>query len=440
MFADQKMQTSTPAVILGGLGHNSLCIARSLGRLGVPVYSVDSASGAFASFSRYCKAKFCWDESLPAAASVQFLLALGRRIGQRSILIATTDEAAAFIAENAQTLRQWFIFPSIDSRLVHSLSSKKEMYHLATKLGIVTPKAIFPRSRREVLAFLETAELPIMLKGIDGNRLSKRCGQRMFIAQTESDLLKKYDAAEDLENPNLMLQEYIPGGDQTVCGLEGYFNESSDCIFAVTGKKLRQWPAYMGVTTLGICLKIEAIEKITREFMKAIAYKGILDIGYRYDARDGVYKLLDVNPRIGCTFRLFAAENGMDVARALYLDLTGQRVAPSVAREGRKWIVEDLDALSSLRYLLDRKLTLRQWVSSFRGIQETAFLDFHDPLPFLAMCLTRGRQALRWIGEKRFRRRARQAGRWQAVKPRRSVLLRPRTREREFSRDQSAGQ
>jgi D-aspartate ligase len=409
------MQTSTPAVILGGLGHNSLCIVRSLGRLGVPVYSVDSTLGAFASFSRYCRGNFAWDDNLPTAESIQFLLALGRSIGQRSILIATTDDTTALIADHANALQEWFIFPSIGSQLVRSLCSKKEMYHLATKLGIATPKATFPSSRRDVLTFLETAELPIMLKGIDGNRLSKRCGQRMFIAQTESELLKKYDAVEDLENPNLMLQEYIPGGDETVGEFEGYFNESSDCVFAVTGKKLRQWPAYMGVTTLGICLKIEAIEKITREFMKAIGYKGIVDIGYRYDSRDGLYKVLDVNPRIGCTFRLFVAENGMDVARALYLDLTGQPVAAAAAREGRKWIVEDLDALSSLRYLLDRKLTLKQWISSFGGLQETAFLAFDDPLPFLAMCLIRGKQALKLIADKLTRRQARKARFWQMV-------------------------
>lgn len=379
------------------------------------MYSVDSTSGAFASFSRYCRGNFAWDDSLPTAESVQFLLALGRRIGQRSILIATTDDSTTFITDNADALQEWFIFPRVGSELLRSLCSKKEMYQLATKLGIATPKATFPGSRRDVLAFLETAELPIMLKGIDGNRLSKRCGQRMFIAQTESELLKQYDAAEDLENPNLMLQEYIPGGDETVCGLEGYFNESSECVFAVTGKKLRQWPAYMGVTTLGVCQKIEAIETTTREFMKAIGYKGILDIGYRYDSRDGLYKVLDVNPRIGCTFRLFVAENGMDVARALYQDLTGQPVVPAAVREGRKWIVEDLDALSSLRYLLDRKLTLKQWISSFWGLQETAFLALDDPLPFLAMCLSRGKQALKWIGEKLTRRLPHRARFWQVV-------------------------
>jgi hypothetical protein len=33
----------------------------------------------------------------------------------------------------------------------------------------------------------------------------------------------------------------------------------------------------------------------------------------------------------------------MDVARALYLDMTGQPVAPAQTVEGRKWIVEDFD-------------------------------------------------------------------------------------------------
>jgi D-aspartate ligase len=403
------MHNSNPVVVLGGPGHSSMCIVRSLGRLGVAVYSVDPTSGAFASFSRYCRGKFLWNENAPAEESVQFLLDLGERIGQRSILIATSDITATFVADNAEALKEWFIFPDVSSGLVHSLCSKKELYHLAKQLGIPTPEAAFPSSRREVLDFLPTAALPITFKGIDGYRLSKCCGTSIFVAQTESEVLGIYDSIEDPQNPNLMLQEYIPGGDETVCGLEGYFNKASECVFAVTGKKLRQWPAYKGVTTLGICLKNETIENMTREFVKKIHYKGVLDIGYRYDARDGLYKLLDVNPRIGCTFRLFVAENGMDVARALYLDLLGQPIPPAEAREGRKWIVEDLDVLSSLRYLLDGKLTFKQWVMSFVGIQETAFFALDDPLPFIAMCLNRGKGLLKQIAKKLTGYRAGQA-------------------------------
>ena len=119
--------------------------------------------------------------------------------------------------------------------------------------------------------------------------------------------------------------------------------------------------------------------------MKKIGYKGILDIGYRYDARDGLYKVLDINPRIGSTFRLFVAENGMDVARALYLDLTGQPVLPGTAREGRKWVVEDQDLISCLRYHRDGNLSFKQWIKSFQGVEEAGFYASDDIYP----CVTR---------------------------------------------------
>ena len=147
-----------------------------------------------------------------------------------------------------------------------------------------------------------------------------------------------------------MIQEYIPGGDDSIWMFNGYFNAHFECLFAMTGKKIRQSPVHKGVTSLGVCLRNGDVDNLTRRFMKTIGYRGILDIGYKYDARDGKYKVLDVNPRIGSTFRLFVGDNGLDVARAEYLDLTGQRVPSSEIVEGRKWFVEDRDLVSSIRY------------------------------------------------------------------------------------------
>jgi predicted ATP-grasp superfamily ATP-dependent carboligase len=194
----------------------------------------------------------------------------------------------------------------------------------------------------------------------------------MFVEHSPAELLQTYDCAEDPDYPNLMLQEYIPGGDDTIWMFNGYFDAASECLGGFTGKKIRQCPIHTGSTSLGICLANAEVEQTTRRFMKSIGYRGILDIGYRYDARDGLYKVLDVNPRIGATFRLFAGVNGIDVARALYSDLTGQWVIPSPAREGRKWIVEDLDAVSTHRYCREGSLTIKQWFASLRGIEEAA--------------------------------------------------------------------
>ena len=112
-----------------------------------------------------------------------------------------------------------------------------------------------------------------------------------------------------------------------------------------------------GSTCLGICARNRVVESQTKRLTQAVAYRGPVDVGYRFDARDGKYKLLDVNPRIGVTFRLFAASNGLDVARALYLDATGQAVPSAQIFEGRKWVVETNDIASCWTDFRERQLT-----------------------------------------------------------------------------------
>jgi len=396
---------STPVVVLRSDSHGGLNIMRSLGRLGVPIYNVDPGPWAPANCSRYCRQKFLWDiEHQLALKSLDYLSSVRRKIGKTSILIPTTDRTARLVADHARTLKEWFIFPQLKAGLADALSSKQEMFHLARHYNIPTPDAAFPRSREEVLSFSRRARFPIMLKGIDGQRLCDRTGKKMFVARSADELISLYDFAEDPRNPNLMLQEYIPGGDDTIWMFNGYFNSHSECLVGMCGKKIRQCPVHTGSTSLGISLPNKMVEELTTRFMKEIGYQGPLDIGYRYDARDGQYKVLDANPRIGASFRLFVGENGMDVARALYLDLTGQEVFPSEAREGRKWIVEDLDLVSCYRYYREGQLSFGQWLRSFHGVEEAAFVCADDPLPIIAMLASRAQELFRRLfGAVRYR-------------------------------------
>jgi D-aspartate ligase len=184
-----------------------------------------------------------------------------------------------------------------------------------------------------------------------------------------------------------MLQEYIPGGVGSSWMFNGYFDAMSDCLVAFTGQKLRQLPPATGSATLGVCVANEAVEIGTKEFLKRLNYRGIVDLGYRYDERDGVYKLYDVNPRIGATFRLFVGANGVDVSHALYLDLTGQPVPDTTLVPGRKWVVEISDVISSYQGRRERNLSFRGWLQSFRGVKETAWFAGDDPFPFALVVL-----------------------------------------------------
>ena len=389
----------TPVVVLRSGHHGGLGIVRSMGRLGVPVYCVGDHNWEPAFSSRYCRGRFLGtSENGSPAKSVPALLQIGRDLGRRPILVPTTDRGAIWVAENARALRTVFRFPYVDSTLARLLCDKGHMQELARRSGVPTAQSVVPRSKDDVERFLDSAVFPVMVKATDGERLRSRLGATKFIIQSRRDLLELYARAEDREEPNLLIQEFIPGEDWM---FEGYFDQNSRCLFGVTGKKIRRFPVNTGVTSLGVCLRNETVERTTTEFMRTIGYQGILDIGYRYDLRDGRYKVLDVNPRIGCTFRLFAAVNDMDVARALYWHLTGQPGFTTQVAEGRKWIVEDFDVISAFRSWRAGTLTFMDWVKSFRGIQEAACFAFDDPLPFLLMPLADCSELYKWFRRQR---------------------------------------
>src|SRR5260370_20590815 len=110
------------------------------------------------------------------------------------------------------------------------------------------------------------------------------------------------EASEDIAN--FMLQEYIQGRSEMLWMFNGYFDAESRCLFGLTGKRFRQYPAYTGMTSLGICVVNDAVARQTKDFMKAIGYQAILDPGDIYDTPTGQHKLLQPNPRIRPAFCL----------------------------------------------------------------------------------------------------------------------------------------
>jgi len=372
---------SAPVVVLRSIGHCGLGITRSLGSLRIPVYVVESDPLTPAFFSRYTRGRYLWNlEEEEPEKTVSFLRSIGEDLGAGALLLPTSDRVAAFLAENWEALSSCFRFPRSSPEGVKSLSDKHAMSQLAGRLGVPVPETRFPATRVEVADLAAALKFPLILKAIVGRFTPSH--KRQFVVQNQDELFRIYDSLTNRQN--LMVQEYISGPEDNCWIFHGYFNEKSECLARFTGKKVRQYPAYGGHTCLGICVRNTVVEEISIRFLRAIGYSGLVDIDVRYDARDGLYKLLDVNPRIGANSRLFVSPNGLDLARAYYLDMTGQSINFEPAVEGRKWAVEDYDFLSCLRYWSDGKLSLLEMLRSWRGIDEWGYLKSTDPLPAFA--------------------------------------------------------
>jgi predicted ATP-grasp superfamily ATP-dependent carboligase len=323
-----------------------------------------------------------------------------RRIGT-PLLIPIDDAGSVFVDEHVNELSD-LLLPRQPDGLARRLSSKRGMYELCQSHDIPSPRSAFPDDEHEALALCEQWQFPIVLKCINAGDAPPG-SPRVVIARDRAQLIEAYREMEVVGTPNVMFQEYVPGTPETIWMFNGYFDADSECKVAFTGRKIRQSPPYTGASTLGVCEANEHVLHTTLRFMKEIGYRGIVDMGYRFDERDGRYKLLDVNPRIGATFRLFVGADGTDVLRASYLDLTGQEVPSTSLQQGRRWIVEHMDLSSSVIYRRRGDLTFSGWLRSLRGVREAAWFALDDPLPFFALwprlLFKRGAERVRrWLG------------------------------------------
>jgi D-aspartate ligase len=207
--------TSVPVVILQfapWLHHGGLGVARTVGRLGVRVFWVHGQFRApVAALSRYVHERVLCDANSPPEASVECLLEWGRQIGRKSVLIPVDDVATIFIADQAEALKECFLFPEQPVGLARSLSSKKDMHSLCRQMNVPTHKVTFPQSADDVATFVETAVFPIVMKRIAGWLLEQTRMESMNIVNSPEVLFEEYKRTERPGEQNVMLQEYIPG-------------------------------------------------------------------------------------------------------------------------------------------------------------------------------------------------------------------------------------
>ena len=381
---------STPAVVLkfdpNVMHHGGLGAIRSLGRLGVPVYGVVEGAWTPAARSRYLTGRLVWRPGPDQAERTRAgLRRLAGQIGRPAVLIPTDDAGAIFLAEQGESLREQFLFPAQPAPLPRRLAGKHTLAQLCAELGVATPRVLVTDSAEQAHLFAAEAGYPLIAKQATPWTGAGTGLRPTTVLRSEDDLAGLWAAAERA-GVSLMLQEFIPaqvGGDWFV---HAYCDGAGAGRPVFTGVKIRSYPAHAGLTSFGLAEANQGLRaEVTRLFAR-LGYRGIADLDLRQDPRDGGYKLLDFNPRLGAQFRLFRDWAGLDVVTAAYLDLTGQPYAVRGQVSGRRFVVENYDPLGALGYWRAGELGLVPWLRSLRGAEETAWFAWDDLLPFGLMC------------------------------------------------------
>ncbi|MFJ3900742.1 ATP-grasp domain-containing protein [Streptomyces sp. NPDC090025] len=305
-----------------------------------------------------------------------------------ALLVPLDDITALTLAECRPELAARFLLPDQSPEQLAQVADKAQLAETCRALSLPHPRTELPTSADEAAAMAWQLGLPVVAKWSRPWLLPAGGGLRSTsIVGSLAEVRALYERTPQAGS-RLLLQELLPAGRGLDWFFHGYVDSTGGCATGATGLKERSWPDGAGLTAVGRWTPNPAVDALARELLGALGYRGVCDLDFRLDRSTGAYHLLDFNPRPGAQFRLFADRNGLDVVRAMHLDLTGRQVPGHLPGYGRRFVVENYAALSYLSSPRRRYVPEPVVPAGAAGGGEAAWFAADDLGPALAMLRT----------------------------------------------------
>ncbi|MFZ0478272.1 MAG: ATP-grasp domain-containing protein [Terriglobales bacterium] len=370
------------AVVLGG-DYQGLGIVRSLGKQGVPTCVVDDER-SIARYSRYAGRAVHFPNLKDERNTVDALLSLGRRLDLEGwLLYPTRDELVAALSRHREELSQVFRVPTPEWESVRWAWDKRNTYELATQLGIPIPATRYPNSLADLQWFDELTP-PFAIKPAIKEHFVYATRVKAWCAHSHAELRTLFEKAFDIVGPGeVMVQDVIPGGGSQQYSYCAFFRDG-EAVGSMVARRRRQHPLQFGrASTFVETIDQPELVEVSERFLKAIDYYGLVELEYKLDPRDGMFRLLDVNARTW-GYHSLGASAGVDFSYMLFADQMGLPVTPAKAKPGVAWMRTTTDIPTVILECLAGSLSPGGYLRSLGMCRTEAVFSMSDPLPGIA--------------------------------------------------------
>lgn len=361
------------ALILG-MFETGLGVARSLGQSGISVFGFDYKKD-IAFYSKYIKAKICPHPLLQEAEFISFMISFGRKSKLKPVIFITSDSFLTAVSRNRGQLMPFFLFNLPTESLINKISNKYYQYKLAEQTGTPLPKTYVPETLDQVEELKHLLPYPVLIKALDVNewRAKVNGSVKGFVANNAESFCKQITPLLK-NNIKLVIQEIIEGPDTNHFKYCAYYSKDGKSLCEFTLQKIRQNPIHFGVGSVVKSIRYEDLIAAGRKLFQSIGYVGIGSAEFKLDKKDGLLKLIEINPRYWQQNYLSTA-CGMNFPFIDYQVMTSINLAPLTSfKTGIKWINFYMDFDSFLRYRKEKTITYREWRKSLKG--EKVYSDF----------------------------------------------------------------
>lgn len=241
----------------------------------------------------------------------------------KNIVIYPTDDLYLELLHEIFTDISDYCFVPFNQKNILTTLDKNFQYQCCEELSIPYPKTV-AISKLSDLDNVNQILFPILFKPNKREDLNSSVFRSLFV-KNEIELQKNKELLISHLNKGttFLASEYIPGDDTIIFAYTGYRSKEGVILNEWIGKKLTQHPDVFGVFSSASNEAPETIKEQGRALLNGMDIQGIAEPEFKYDARDGKYKLMEINLRSMMWHRL-GNLCGVKLQYTQWLDATNQ--------------------------------------------------------------------------------------------------------------------
>lgn len=381
-------------VLVMGAGITALGVTRILGRQRIPMFHADTSDQVLRSSRWFRPAPWLG----PKEKGLSLCELLGRCNESKMVLMPCNDTGVDAVAQLEAGLRMRF--PSFVPawNIVEILTEKGRFAKALQCAGTSHPRTILLDDAKGLEAIRQFPDSQYFLKPRSSVNFFSRYGVKAFLVSSYEEAVARYQQVQEA-GLSVMLQEYVPGSSADHYFIDGYRTRDGVIATRLARRRLRMNPPDFGNSSFMRTVPISEVASAVKDledFLAHIGYTGIYSGEFKRDARDGVFRLLEINAR-PWWYVEYAAACGADVCTPAYLDALNLPVpVQGNYKVGVEGVYPYYDYGACKRLRERGELALREWlVSWLRGWKPIFTKD--DPLPFLRWFLN---SASGWFGRR----------------------------------------
>ena len=335
---------------------------------------------------RYCAGFYsrCVRERLryPSAkdepqACLQFLLRYVSR-GHVDMLFPVGDSATELVARHQNAFRRYTHLAMPPYEVFRGGRDKILTLQAGDRAGVPIPRTWYPHER-PLDEIAREASYPCLIKP------AVSAGARGLTCIRNAAELTAHFPRVQQEFGRCFVQDFVPqtGMQHKV---DAIMDEGGRLVAGVVYDKLRYYPPTGGSSVLNRTVHRPDILDLAVRTMRELEWYGFCDFDFITDPRDGVVKLVEINPRYPESFRsVYAA--GVDMADLIYRMACGEHPEPQLryrAGQDVRFLFGDLLWFLTSR---DRFRQLGSWLDFFSPRVTYQVASARDPGPIIGYLL-----------------------------------------------------